>query len=192
MILGVVYIGVRPVLSPGAPQILQIVPVASPNGNFAFLVSDDVNAIAEFRDVVVTIDRIGLQQSSDGKWIEFKPSVLSVDLTTVPGDLVQEMWRGDIPAGDYRQVFIYVDNVTGTLISSGEKVEIKLPSQKLHLNVPFTVAETTVTSFTYDLTVIRTGNAQNGRYLLKPQVSESGATQAPRGAQGQWPAGRAR
>jgi len=35
-----------------------------------------------------------------------------------------------------------------------------------------------VTRFTYDLTVVNTGNAkEGGKYLLKPQINESGATQ---------------
>ena len=175
----VVYVGVRPVLSPGAPVVLPISPVPTANGNFSFLVSDDVNAIADFTDVTVGIDKIGLQQTEGGKWVEITPEISSVDLTKVPGALTQQIWRGDVPAGEYQQVFIYVSNVTGTLRSSGERLEIKLPSQKLHLSVPFSVSDNSVTSFTYDLTVFRTGNQRNGKYILKPQVAESGATQAP-------------
>ncbi len=110
-----VYIGVRPAFSPGAPVFSDIVPVASPAGNFAFLVSDEVNAIAEFSDVTVDISKIGIQQSSDGKWIEISPSMQSIDLTEVPGDLSEEIWRGDLPPGSYSQAFVYVDNVSGAL-----------------------------------------------------------------------------
>ncbi len=174
-----VYIGVRPVLSPGAPVVLPVTPIPSATGNFAFLVSDDVNAIAEFNDVTVSIERFGLQRAEDDKWIEVTPEVMAVDLTKVPGALTQQIWRGDIPAGDYKQVFIYAGNVTGTLKSTGERTEIKLPSQRLHLAIPFSVSDSAVTSFTYDMTVFRTGNDRNAKYILKPQLSDSGATQAP-------------
>ncbi len=174
-----VYIGVRPVLSPGAPVVLPITPVPSANGNFAFLISDDVNAIADFSDVTVSIDKFGLQEAQSDKWIEVTPEIAAVDLTKVPGSLTQQIWRGDVPLGDYKQVFIYAGNVTGTLKSTGERTEIKLPSQRLHLAIPFTVSDNIVTSFTYDMTVFRTGNDRNTKYILKPQLSDSGATQVP-------------
>ena len=178
----VVYLGVRPALSPSAPVVLPFTPAASPNGNFSFLISDDVNAIAEFKEVTVNIDKIGLQQTESDKWIEITPEVSSVDLTTVPGALTQQIWRGDVLSGNYQQVFVYVANVTGTLESTGERIEIKLPSQRLHLAVPFSVSDNTVTNFTYDMTVIRTGNGRNAKYILKPQISESGASQVSNGS----------
>ena len=37
-----------------------------------------------------------------------------------------------------------------------------------------------MTSFTYDLTVVAAGNAQSGiKYILKPQVDQSGADHKP-------------
>jgi hypothetical protein len=70
--------------------------------------------------------------------------------------------------------------VRGILKETGEEVEIKLPSQKLHISKQFQVANDTVTSFTYDLTVIAVGNSQSGiKYILKPQVEQSGADQKP-------------
>jgi len=182
--LAVVYAGVRPVLSPGAPVVLPISPVPAVNGNFSFLVSDDVNAIADFTDVTVGIAKIGLQQAEGGKWVEITPEVQSVDLARLPGAATQEIWRGDIPAGNYQQVFVYAANVTGTLKSTGQRIDIKLPSQKLHMAIPFSVSDNTVTSFTYDMTVFRTGNGRNTKYILKPVVAESGATQVPRDAEG--------
>jgi thioredoxin reductase len=44
--------------------------------------------------------------------------------------------------------------------------------------MPFEVTTDTVTSFTFDITVVATGN--NGKYILKPQIGESGARQEPR------------
>jgi hypothetical protein len=163
-------------LSPEASyQVSDITPEASPDGNFAFLISDEVNAISQFDNVSVTISKIGIQQS-DGKWIEIIPTDKVVDLTTVPGDAVKEIWHGNIPVDEYQQVFVYVDYITGFLRGRSEATEIKLPSQKLHMSIPFTTSETVVTSFTYDLTVFATGRGKNLKYILKPQVSESGVT----------------
>jgi hypothetical protein len=72
-----------------------------------------------------------------------------------------------------------VDNVTGYLKGKTQVVEIKLPSDKLHMAIPFTISETGVTSFTYDLTVFAAGVGKNSKYILKPQIGESGITRGP-------------
>ncbi len=172
----VTFLGVQPAFSPGT---LPIVPVASASGNFAFLISDDVNAIADFVSVNATFSRVGLLDGASGKWLEITPEVTSVDLTRVQGEATEQIWRGDVPAGDYRQVFIYIDNVTGVLKADGRTISIKLPSNKLHINAPFSVSDNSVTSFTFDITVIKTGSGNgNVKYIVKPVVSESGASQS--------------
>ncbi len=177
------YLGLRPVLLPGGPVPqpgpTPVMPVPQPSleGNFVFLISDDVNAIGDFESVDVSISSIGLFSSGDsGEWIEFEPELREVDLTLVQGDKTQEIWRGDVPEGQYSKVFIQVVGVHGILKETGEEVEIKLPSQKLHISKQFQITTDTVTSFTYDLTVIAAGNPQSGiKYILKPQVDQSGA-----------------
>ena len=59
-------------------------------------------------------------------------------------------------------------------------MEVKLPSHKLHISKSFQVTADTVTSFTYDLTVVAAGSPQSGiKYILKPQVDQSGAHHKP-------------
>lgn len=166
------YFGLRPDSSP------QITPQPSPEGNFAFLISDDVNAIGDFASLNLTISGIGLLPDGSDSWIEFEPEVNNVDLTLLQGEESQEIWRGDIPEGRYTQVFIYISDVTGLLKGEDESgfIEVKLPSGKLHLSIPFQVSADMVARFTYDLTVIATGSSQNGaKYILKPVIGESGA-----------------
>jgi hypothetical protein len=144
---------------------------ADPRGNMAFLISDEVNAIADFSSLYVTIEKVALK--SDTGSIEFEPEIAEVDLTLLPGDVTQEIWRGNIPAGTYSRITIYVSNVHGTLKANGDTVTVKLPSNKLHINMDFKVTDNSLTSFVFDLTVISTGNSRNQRYQLKPQASES-------------------
>ncbi len=182
----------RPVLWPGLletpPEDTQIpdlpsitIPGASANGNFIFLVSDDVNAIEDFSTVNVTIEKVALLQTGEQeRWVEFTPLTEEFDLSLLPGDTTQELWRGDIPLGEYTRVVIYVSQVQGVLKATGETIDIKLPSNKLQVKIPFTVSADLVTTFTYDLTVVKTGNIQDGgKYLLKPQAGESGSNQTP-------------
>ena len=181
------YFGIKPVLFPGGPvpqpgpASVVIVPQPSPEGNFVFLISDDVNAIGDFESVNISISKIGLLRSGDSdQLIEFEPELGEVDLTLVQGDKTQEVWRGNIPEGEYTNVFIKVSVVRGILKETGEEVEIKLPSQKLHISKRFQVSADKLTKFTYDLTVVAAGSPQSGiKYILKPQVDQSGADHQP-------------
>ncbi len=163
---------IHPLLSP--PILLP----PSPDGNFAFLISDEPNDIGDFQSLNITISRVGLQAVGSLKRVEFTPETKTVDLTQLQGEQSQEIWRGNVTAGQYSQVYIYVSEVTGELASTGQIVDVKLPSNKLHISVPFTITTDTVTSFTFDIAVVATGN--NGKYILKPQIGESGARQDQR------------
>jgi hypothetical protein len=159
---------IRPVLNP--PTL-----VPSSDGNFAFLISDEPNDIGDFESLNITISRVGLQAAGSVRRLEFTPETKTVDLTQLQGEQSQEIWRGNAPAGQYSQVYINVSEVRGKLQSTGQIVDVKLPSNKLRISMPFEVTDDTVTSFTFDITVVATGN--NGKYILKPQIGESGAQQ---------------
>ncbi len=149
--------------------------------NFQFLISDDVNAIDQFSSLLVTISRIGLQQGGEsGKWIEVPPQVPTVDLTLLQGENALSIWSGTVPDGVYTKVFVYVDSVQGVLASDpGQFIDVKLPSNKLQLSKTFEIApDAAPVSFVYDLTVIAAGNPKSGiKYILKPQIGESGSDQ---------------
>jgi hypothetical protein len=157
------------------PGISPYAPGASPQGNFVFLISDAVNAIADFESLNITIDRVGLLTSSG--WIEFVPEVRTIDLTLLPGEKTQAIWRGNMPEGQYSKVFIYVSDVQGVLKASGQTVDVKRPGNKIQINTAFSIASGGVTGFTFDLTVTASGNPKNGlHYMLKSQTGESGAS----------------
>ena len=165
------YFGLRPALMPPV-----MIAQPNPEGNFAFLVSDEVNAISDFQKLNLSISKVSLHLGGDEeKKIEFEPGVQMVDLTDLQGNRAQEIWRGDVPEGEYNKVFLEVSQVSGILWDSGEEVEIKLPSGKLQISKPFKVESGEVTNFVYDLTVVKAG--KSGQYILKPQIGQSGADQ---------------
>jgi Domain of unknown function (DUF4382) len=160
------------------PALNQPLLVSSPEGNFAFLISDEPNDIGDFQSLNITISRVSLQPASNSEnRVEFKPDIQTVDLTRLQGEASREIWRGNVPPGQYTGIIIEVSDVVGKLTATGKTIEVKLPSNKLHLSKPFDVTADAFTSFTYDITVIATGN--NGKYILKPQIDESGAGQEP-------------
>jgi len=146
--------------------------------NFRLLISDDANAIEKFTSVNITISEIGVHSGGgSGNWTTIIPDIKVVDLKPLIGEYALEVYSGNITAGSYNKVFIYVTDVTGTLKEEygGGKADIKLPGDKLHISKPFTISENATTSFVYDITVIEAG--KSGKYILQPQIAQSGAEQ---------------
>jgi hypothetical protein len=139
------------------------------------LVSDEPNAIDNFTALWVDISSLAFVRPGGEESVvtqRLDPSV-RVDLTEVRGDAAVEVWNGSLPEGDYTKVFLYVANVT----SEPEHV-VRLPGGKLHISKPFTVsgdAENATIDFVFDIAVVQAGNS--GKYILKPQLAESGPGQ---------------
>ena len=153
-------------------------PEENAESNFRLLISDDANAIDKFASVNVTISKIGVHSSNSSEsWVEFIPDTTEVDLKPLVGENALEIWSGNVTAGEYNKVFIYVDSVTGILNEDlgGQQPEIKLPSNKLQISKPFTISDNATTSFVFDITVIEAG--KSGQYILQPQIAQSGAEQ---------------
>ncbi len=161
-----------------APGIVSATPDAG--GNFAFLVSDQPNDISDFESLLVTVASVRLKPQGGGPWIEFTPELDTVDLTQLQGDRATEIWRGDVAAGSYVSVHLHVSSIKGILASTGEMVEVMLPSDRLRITSPFSVGESDQpVEFIFDITVHRTGGpASQPRYILLPQAGESGAGKA--------------
>jgi hypothetical protein len=157
---------------PADTETPPITPPAQEEGNFAFYVSDEPNDIGDFESLTITIATIELKPHGDGPWVELTPVESTADLVQLQGDRAQELWRGDVPAGDYSTVFIRVESIEGILSSTGEEAEVKLPSDKLHVTSAFSVGGEDTTGFVFDITVHRA--SLDGRYILSPQASESG------------------
>jgi len=109
-------------------------------------------------------------EESDG-WTVREVDNVTIDLTEYQGENATLLSEFDIPNGTYTNVYVEVSEVNGTL-TSGEQVNVKLPSQKLKLNKEFTVGNGESVDFVFDITVFKAGNS--GKYILKPVVSQSG------------------
>lgn len=150
--------------------------------NFRFLISDEKNDIGDFEHLYIVISSIGVREAGDsGQWITLDlkddpdgDNIIGIDLRPLEDENALVLWSGNIDAGDYDKVFIHVDNVTGILDDGGGTAEVKLPSGRLQISKPFTVGDE-VANFVYDITVVKAGTS--GKYILKPQIAESGADQ---------------
>jgi hypothetical protein len=152
--------------------------------NFRLLVSDE--PIDDFYSVNVTVSQIGVLSADTDNWTTYDVN-RTFDLTKLQGDNATEIWNGLLTSGNYTKVFIYVDNVTGILLSKdsteenplpGDNATVKLPSGKLQISKPFSVDNTTegsIVNFIFDITVVKAG--ESGKYILKPQIGASGPDQ---------------
>jgi hypothetical protein len=153
-----------------------VVNSSSTTGNFVFLVSDEENAIGDFSSLIVTVQKVTLLNEASQQLIEFTPDIKQFDLVQLPGDVTQVLWQGNIPIGDYSKVYLHVTEIAG-LLKTGETISVKLPGGTLQLTKPFQVTKDNMTNFIFDITAIKTGQINNVKYILKPQVSASSTTQ---------------
>jgi hypothetical protein len=177
------YIGFRTTISPPEPTTVTVAS-AAPNGNFIFLMTDEVNAINEFSRLDVKLEKVALLYNGDSrKWVEFVPETKQFDLTLLPNGITQQLWQGDLPEGQYSMVRLYVSQAQGSLKADGSTVNVKIPSDRVQFDVPasFQIRSENVTKFTYDLTIFSTGKGQGSeKYHLKPIVNQSKIFQEPR------------
>lgn len=110
-------------------------------------------------------------ESDREDWVVREVQNVTIDLTEYQGENATLLSEFEIPNGTYTKTFVYISDVNGTL-TSGEQVDVKLPSEKLHINKEFTVGNGENVDFVFDITVFKAGNS--GKYILKPVVSESG------------------
>ncbi|MFB6236220.1 MAG: DUF4382 domain-containing protein [Halopenitus sp.] len=146
---------------------------ASDAGTVNFYISDEKNAIGDFKHLNVTITKVGFEKASSdgGGWTEYAVDNRTVDLTELKGANATLMQSFNLSNGNYTKVFVHVGEVKATL-KNGEQVNVKLPSEKLQINKGFTVTNGSETNFVFDIAVHKAGNS--GKYILKPVISQSG------------------
>jgi len=115
--------------------------------------------------------------SAEAGWRTHAVGERSVDLTRLQGENATRLGNLSVASGEYAAVRLEVTEVEGTL-NSGERVNVKLPSNGLALTEAFTVGADDETAFVFDATVFEAGGS--GKYILKPVASESGTEQSIR------------
>jgi len=162
---------------------------AEKEANFRLLISDAENEIKNFASLNVTITDIALKKADEPEgWIYLSENECGFQPTTVPfvedgkvtliGNNATVIFNGYVASGNYTKVMIYTDNITGVL--NGENVTVKLPSGKLQISKPFKLSDEMLVNFVFDITVIKAGKSKADgfdKYILKPQIGESGPNQ---------------
>ena len=146
--------------------------VQMPAGAEEFTLEAETGADSQYGESEAQLEfEYETEAEGDNEWVERDVDSRTVDLTELQGANATLLGNMSVPAGEYEKVFVHVDEVNGTL-QSGKQVNVKLPSEKLHLNEDFTVDAEGDIEFVFDITVFEAGNS--GKYILKPVASESG------------------
>lgn len=112
----------------------------------------------------------GAEDGRDG-WEEYELDDPTVDLTQLKGPKATVLDELDVPAGDYVAVDMFVSDIHAVL-TDGTETDLKIPSERLMIRTPFTVAADEELDFVYDIAPKKAGGS--GRYILTPVISESG------------------
>ncbi len=145
-------------------------------GTVEMYVSDQPGAIEDFQHLNVTITEIAVHPANateNESWVTRDVDNRTVDLTRLEGENASLVGNLSVPSDTYETVFVRIDGIDATL-TSGEAADVRLPSERLHLNSEFTVEANETVSFVYDIRVHETGS---GRYVLRPNAGESGPHQ---------------
>ena len=100
----------------------------------------------------------------------------AVNLKDVQGEKKSFLVNTTVEPANYTSMELYVETVEASI--DGETVDVKVPSEKLQLTKPFTVAPGQNTEFVFDIQVVLRGNEQNNQgYILRPNIGASGTTE---------------
>lgn len=142
-------------------------------GSFELLVSDRPAVIDDFDSLTVTFSEARVFTGENESVETFDVQGQQVDLTQVQGAKAASLLNTTLPAGNYSGIQLMASDVTGVV--NGSTVQVKLPSERLHITKPFTVTPNSTTRFVFDIQVVLRGNQRaNQGYILKPVISESG------------------
>lgn len=118
----------------------------------------------------VETDRDADEPDDQRGFVEFDLDGATVDLTTVIGDKATPILENELEEGTYSTIELQAADVEGVV--DGERVGVKIPSERLRIVKPFEVRAGESLSFVFDINVVKKG--PRDEYNLLPVIGESG------------------
>ncbi|MFC7166317.1 DUF4382 domain-containing protein [Halospeciosus flavus] len=152
-------------------------------GTVSLYLSDETNAIDDFRHLNVTVTKVGLKKDDGNwsghhgdhehhhrnRWTVADVDNRTVDLTRLQGQNATLLGNLSVENGTYEKAFVYVSDVNATL-ANGSTTRVDLPRDRLKVKDRFRVQDGRVVDFVVDVTVVN----RSGEYVLVPRASASG------------------
>jgi hypothetical protein len=143
-----------------------------PAGKLVLLVSDEEANIGDFSSVNVTFSSARVFFADENKGFkEMQLNGAQADLAKLIGENALPVGELQLDAGNYSKIELEVNAIEAYLIS-GELADVKVPSEKLQITMPFTIDANTETKFVFDIQVVKKG--QLYEYNLLPNIAKSG------------------
>ena len=146
-------------------------------GHLAVQLTDAPLDIDTVQSVNVTIDSVtvwpGDSGGSEHEKIELMPHAETFDLLTLTDGVTTLLAEDDLPAGFYTKIRLGVPEAN-MVFKDQTVVDLKLSSEKVDINLPFSIAlsEALVVTLDFDaaasLHIVGTGS---GKYILRPVVN---------------------
>lgn len=137
-------------------------------GTFRLLISDTKADIEDFDSLIVTLSKTRIFKVDEG-FEEFTLNK-SIDLTQLVGENAISVLEVNLTAGNYTKIELYAGSVVG--IVNGRGVDVKIPSEKLQITQNFVITPDTITTFVFDINVVKKGITEG--YNLLPVIAKSG------------------
>jgi hypothetical protein len=141
---------------------------SSGTGTLDVQATDAPDNLGDFSSLTVTVSSIDVQ--GEGGSHSYAPSHPSFDLAKLANGNTTSLFRDAVAAGNYTRIEFQVSGATGVLKADGSSIAVKAPGGTIFLNQRFTVGGGQVTTFVFDLHVVKKGN---GDYSLQPNASGS-------------------
>lgn len=129
----------------------------------------DTPADVVFESLTTSVDRIVLTMM-DGMRMEEEVTGASFDLAKLTEGATVTVYDGDMMAGDYKRIDIYLTEGQGTL-QGGAPVTVIAPNGRVYVDKDFTVPEDGMSEFVFDVQVEDLGN---GQYRFVANLDGSG------------------
>ncbi|MFB6236304.1 MAG: DUF4382 domain-containing protein [Halopenitus sp.] len=155
-------------------------------GTVSLYLSDEENAIDDFRHLNVTITKVGLKRADGNwsrrdhdhgdhrhrhrdRWVVTDVDNRTVDLTELRGPNATLLSNLTVQNGTYKKAFVHVSAVNATL-EDGSQVDVELPRDRLKVKDEFRVEGGQTVDFVVDVTVVE----RDDGYVIVPRASQSG------------------
>jgi hypothetical protein len=107
------------------------------------------------------------EDDDDKGWITVVETAQTFDLIAVK-EAEAFLGSAELAPGKYTQIRLHVEKAVATI--DGTEHELKVPSEKIKLNHPFTIEPGSITKLTLDFDAQKSIHQAGRKYMLKPTI----------------------
>jgi hypothetical protein len=165
------------------------------DGRLVIKMTDDPFYISGVESATVTITKVEIKKVGDGisdgtPWMVLSEETVTLDLIDLRNGVTETLLDLEVPAGEYDQVRLYVDEAGLKLKDNDDPYSVKVPSGsqtgiKIHITPSLEVSDGLTAELLLDMDLSRSfilrGNMRNNNgFIFKPIIRAANMTSAGR------------